>query len=147
MAQKQNGGYNRLDIYHLAHDLAVKIHKLTLSLPKHETYEEGSQVRRSSKSIAANIVEGYVLRKYKNEYSHYLYRAHASTEETIEHLKLIVETKSSIEVQLCEELLSEYKRLSSMVFHFIRAVETKHETPLFLREDSINYSVNDFHAP
>lgn len=37
-----NGGYHKLEIYNLAHLLGVKIHGMTLSLPKFEMYEEGS---------------------------------------------------------------------------------------------------------
>lgn len=79
-------GYKKLEIYQMAHSLAVRIHRLTLSLPAFERYEEGSQIRRSAKSVAANIVEGYALRKYKNEFIHFLFRSYASAGETIEHL-------------------------------------------------------------
>jgi four helix bundle protein len=52
-----------LKIYKRAHQLAVEIHKMSLSLPQFEMYEEGSQVRRSSKSVSSQIVEGYCLKK------------------------------------------------------------------------------------
>ena len=39
-----NGGYKKLKIYCLAHDLAVRIHKMTLKLPRFEMFEEGSQI-------------------------------------------------------------------------------------------------------
>ena len=65
-------GYTKLEIYHLSHALGVRVHEMTLQLPKFEMYEEGSQIRRSAKSVSTNIVEGFALRKYKNEYIHYL---------------------------------------------------------------------------
>jgi four helix bundle protein len=37
---------------------------MTLTLPKFEIYEEGSQIRRSSKSVTSMIVEGYGRRRY-----------------------------------------------------------------------------------
>ncbi|MCP4411457.1 MAG: four helix bundle protein, partial [Gammaproteobacteria bacterium] len=43
--------YKDLDIYKMARKLAVEIHKMSLELPKFEMYEEGSQIRRSSKSV------------------------------------------------------------------------------------------------
>ncbi len=43
----------------MAYSLAIKVHRMTLTLPKYEMYEQGSQVRRSTKSIKDNIVEGY----------------------------------------------------------------------------------------
>ena len=67
-----NQGYKKLKIYRLAHDLAVRVHKMTVELPQFEMMEEGSQIRRSSKSVSSNIVEGYALRRYKQEYIHYL---------------------------------------------------------------------------
>jgi four helix bundle protein len=58
---------------------------MTLKLPKFELYEQGSQSRRASKSVSAQIVEGHALRQYKAEYEHYLARSYASAEEVIEH--------------------------------------------------------------
>jgi len=47
--------YKELEIYQLAFDLAVKVHFASLKLPKYELYEQGSQVRRSSKTIKDTI--------------------------------------------------------------------------------------------
>ena len=45
--------YRDLEIYQIAHRLAVEVHKTTLrELPKFETYEEASQIRRASKSVS-----------------------------------------------------------------------------------------------
>ena len=61
--------YHDLEIYVLAKEPAVRVHKMTLErLPKFELYEEGSQIRRSSKSIVSTIVEGYGRRRYKNDF-------------------------------------------------------------------------------
>jgi four helix bundle protein len=79
-------GYKKLDVYAKSHTLAIKVHAMTLSLPRYELYEQGSQVRRSSKSVCAQIVEGYSLRVYKKEFLLYLHRAYASARETAEHL-------------------------------------------------------------
>jgi len=50
--------YKNLEIWQLARELSILIHKMTLTeLPKFEIYEEGSQIRRSSKSVRSNIVE------------------------------------------------------------------------------------------
>jgi len=57
--------YKELDIYKLAYRLAIDVHKMTMTLPKYELYEQGSQVRRSSKSIKDNIAEGFGRRRYK----------------------------------------------------------------------------------
>lgn len=126
-------GYNKLEVYKLAHALALRIHKMSLMLPSFERYEEGSQIRRSSKSVSSNIVEGFALRKYKNEYLHYLYRAHASGEEALEHLKFLFETGSLTDGELFENLAVEYRKLSGMLFNFTLYVEHNYEPLLFLR--------------
>jgi four helix bundle protein len=53
-----------------------------MKLPKFAFYEQGSQIRRSSKSVKDTIVEGYGRRKYKAEYIKYLTYAIASCDET-----------------------------------------------------------------
>lgn len=63
-------------------------------LPKFEMYEVGSQIRRSSKSVKSNIVEGYGRRYYKQEFIHHLIISLASNDETIDHLETLFETKS-----------------------------------------------------
>jgi hypothetical protein len=42
----KKGSYRDLDIYQMAHELAVVIHQFSLRLPKYELYETGSQLRR-----------------------------------------------------------------------------------------------------
>ncbi|HTF57703.1 MAG TPA: four helix bundle protein [Planctomycetota bacterium] len=133
MADPGKFGYQHLEIYRRAHDLAVRVHKMTLGLPAFETYEEGSQVRRSSKSVSALIVEGYALRKYRDEFLHYLHRALASADETKEHLRYLQDTGSVRVVGECSGFASECERLSASIGRFIVGVERDHSRPLYLR--------------
>ncbi len=64
--------FRDLDIFKLAFKLSIKVHKLSLLLPKFELYEQGSQIRRSSKSIKDNVVEGYGRRRYKADFIKFL---------------------------------------------------------------------------
>ena len=64
--------YKDLEVWQIARELTIKIHRMTLTLPKFETFEEGSQIRRSVKSVRSNIVEGYGRRRYKNEFIKFL---------------------------------------------------------------------------
>jgi four helix bundle protein len=50
--------YHKLNVYQKSYRLALEIHKLTLNFPKIEQHELGSQLRRASRSIVANLVEG-----------------------------------------------------------------------------------------
>src|SRR5437867_185128 len=52
--------YRNLEIWTLSRELVVDIHKMTLTkLPKFEMFEEGTQIRKSMKSVKSTIVEGY----------------------------------------------------------------------------------------
>jgi four helix bundle protein len=120
--------HERLEVYRLAYSLALQVHAITLKLPKHELYEEGSQTRRSSKSVSAQIVEGHALRQYKPEYLHYLARAYASAEETIEHLKYLLETRSASKVENeCRSLMDQYAVLCRKLYNYMRSVEKEHD--------------------
>ena len=61
-----------LDIYKKALELSIAVHKESLKLPKYELYEQGSQLRRSSKSIIDNLVEGFGRRRYKADFIKFL---------------------------------------------------------------------------
>jgi len=114
--------YKDLEIYQKAHSLAIEIHQMTISLPKFETFEEGSQIRRSSKAISANITEGFGRKRYRQDYIKFLVYAHASCNETIEHTELLYETKSLQDKQKFEYFLNEYDKLGRKLNSFIQAV-------------------------
>jgi four helix bundle protein len=118
--------YKDLEIYKLAFKLVVDVHKLTLELPKFELYEEGSQIRRSSKSIGANIVEGYGKRNYKNDFIRSLTIAHAECDETMYHLDILFETKSLTDESKYNSLQKEYIKLSKMINSFTQTVVKNH---------------------
>jgi four helix bundle protein len=123
----------RLEMYRLAHELAVRVHAMTFALPSHELYEEGAQVRSSSRRVVAGIVEGYALRRYRDEFLHYLYRSLGSADETHEHLRLLHETGSLQDASMSASLRAESGRLSGMILRFIQGVEIHHSAPEFVR--------------
>jgi four helix bundle protein len=109
---------------------------LTLKLPRFELYEEGSQTRRSSKSVSAQIVEGHALRQYRLEYLHYLGRAYGSAEEVIEHLTYMMETDSAKNVfEECRNLRREYTTLCRKLFNYMQAVQRQHDPKRCERND------------
>ncbi len=122
--------YRDLEIWKLAREMSIEIHRITLNnLPKFEMYEEGSQIRRSSKSIRSNIVEGYGRRRYKQDYIRFLCYAEASCDETIDHLETLFETGSLADKDLYETLHNRLRQLGRMINRFLAAVEQKHQSP------------------
>ena len=117
--------YKKLEIYRLSHDLAIKIHFMTLDLPRFELYEEGSQIRRSAKAIPSNIVEGFGRKRYKADYIRFLVYAHASCNETIEHLEILFKTGSFKDKEKYEYFIQQYNYLGGKLNRFIQAVEKR----------------------
>lgn len=76
-------GYTDLKVFRGAYQLALDIHQITMErFPRHEQMELAAQIRRSSKSIAINIAEGYgKLKNSKNEFIRFLYIAMGSADE------------------------------------------------------------------
>ncbi len=114
--------YRDLDIYTLSYELAIKIHEMSLELPKYELYEEGSQVRKSSKGISACIVEGYGRRRYKADFIKFLVYAHASCDETILHLNFIKDTHKDQKSHI-DSFIEQYNDLGKKINKFIQYVE------------------------
>ena len=118
--------YKDLEVWQVAKELSVNIHKMSLNLPKFEMYEEGSQIRRSSKSIRSNIVEGYGRRRYKNEFIRFITFSIASTDETIDHLETLNETESLTNKELFNSLLERANLLDKKLIRFLEAIENQH---------------------
>ena len=118
--------YRDLDIYNLAYNLAIDVHGLSMKLPKFELHEQGSQVRRSSKSIKDNIAEGYGRKRYKNEFIRFLVFAQASCDETLSQLNMISDLYYKDEP--LTELIDKYKELSKKINKFIQYVDTNWKT-------------------
>ena len=118
--------YKDLEIYQLARDLAYKVHRLSLELPDFELYEQGSQVRRSSKSIKDQIVEGYGRKRYKADFIRFLTYSQASCDERTDQL----ETLSELYPEMGEwkELREEYLMLGPKINNFINYVENNWRT-------------------
>jgi four helix bundle protein len=121
--------YRDLEIWKLAREAAIGVHRMTLrELPKFEMYEEGSQIRRSVKSIRSNIVEEYGRRRYKQEFIRFLVFAHASCDETIDHLEGLFETGSLTNEATFRDLQAQLDLLGRKLNVFIESVEREHRT-------------------
>jgi four helix bundle protein len=115
--------YRELDIYNDSRKFAVEVHKMSLTLPKFEMYEEGSQIRRSSKSVTAMIVEGYGRKRYKAEFIKYLIYSQSECDETLVHLDFLFDTEFIKDEALYHGLRSKYDLLSKRINKFIQWVE------------------------
>lgn len=119
--------YKDLEVYQLAYEYAIEVHQMTMKLPKYELYEQGSQVRRSSKIIKDNIAEGYGRRCYRDEFIRYLIFAHSSCDETISQLNMISDIH--YKDQPLTDLIEKYDLLGRKLNKFINYVEHNWQTP------------------
>ncbi len=121
--------YKKLEIWQIAREIVIDIHTITIKdIPQFEMYEEGSQIRRSSKSIKSNIVEGYGRRNYKNDFIRFLTFALASNYETIDHLETLYETKSLTSKKQYQKLLEKLQLLGKKLTLFIKSAEKSHKS-------------------
>ncbi len=120
-------GYKTLEIWQLARELVIDIHRMTIEqLPKFEMFEEGGQIRRSSKSVKSTIVEGYGRREYKQEFIRFLTYAIASNDETRDHLENLRETGSLADEKMYEGIHKRIETLGRKLHLFLQAVESNH---------------------
>jgi four helix bundle protein len=84
--------FEDLEVYRKLCELHLEISEVSLSFPKFELYELGSQIRRSSNSVAANIAEGW-NNKHINIYLEGINRAQAELQETKHHLNVAYRKK------------------------------------------------------
>jgi four helix bundle protein len=63
-----NRGYRDLKVYQLSYSLSLEIHEVTKRYPKEEKYALTDQIRRSSRSVPANIAEAWKKRRYEKAF-------------------------------------------------------------------------------
>jgi len=106
--------YADLLVYQQSYRLALEVSKLTRSFPRNEQYELGRQIRRSSRSVPANIVEGWTKRNSAAEFKRHLTIASGEAAETKFWLELAADEGFSPK-NGCEKLRIEYSRLGMML--------------------------------
>lgn len=112
-----------LKVWEKAHGLVLEIYGMTAGMPKEEVYGLTNQLRRSSASVAANIVEGQ-CRNTSKEYLQFLYNARGSLEETRYHL-LLARDLRYVAVDKYELLENKYEEVSRMLNSLISRIKER----------------------
>lgn len=95
--------FEEMPLWQEAHKLAVKVHEITSSFPKHELYGLTSQLRRAAVSIAANVAEAFGRYHYRDKLRFY-YNSRGSAYEVKSHL-LYARDVDYIEPDLFDDLV------------------------------------------
>jgi four helix bundle protein len=83
--EKVSKGFEDLKAWQLARKLMIACHQLASTVPAYEKFDLASQMRRASKSVMANVAEGYGRYHYLDSLRFY-YIARGSLNETINHV-------------------------------------------------------------
>ena len=118
--------YRKLEIWQLARELTIEIHKISLAIPKFEQFEEAQQIRRSIKTVRSCIGEGYGRRRYKADFIKFLIYSLSSNDETIDHLETLFETESLKDEMLYNSIHIKLEELGKKLNNFLQAVERSH---------------------
>jgi len=113
------GNFQKLRVWQLAKDLAVKIYKLTSKSTFSKDYGLKDQVQRSVVSIPSNIAEGDELDTDKQSIKHF-YIAKASAAELITQL-IIAQEIGYLDPEISNNLVNECRVISVMLTKLIRA--------------------------
>ena len=82
MNKKPIRSHHELEVYRLAFDCAMRVFALTKGFPVEERYSLTNQIRRSSRSVCANITEAWRKRRYEAAFVSKLSDAEAEATET-----------------------------------------------------------------
>jgi four helix bundle protein len=74
--------HRQLEVYQVAFESAMKVFRQSKAFPKEETYSMTDQVRRSSRSICANLSEAWRKRRYQAAFLSKLSDAETEAAET-----------------------------------------------------------------
>jgi four helix bundle protein len=106
--------YTDLLVYKQAYQLALDVSQLTKTLPREEQFELGRQLRRCSRSVPANIVEGWTRRTFAAEFKRHLLIAAGETAESRFWIELAAD-EGFVRRNAAEQLLKEYSILGFMI--------------------------------
>lgn len=106
--------YKDLEVYQRSFKLAMDIFWLSKSFPKEEIYSLTSQINRSSRSISANITEGWAKRDYELVFKQHLITALGSAAETENWLKIALECQY-LDAKKHDELADEIDQIGKML--------------------------------
>ncbi|HMD99603.1 MAG TPA: four helix bundle protein [Terriglobia bacterium] len=115
-------GHRDLKVYQLAYKLAMEIFTQSKSFPQDERYSLTSQIRRSSRSVAANVAEGFRKRQYPSMFVSKLADSDAEATETQVWLDFARDC-GYISVELHEELAAGYDEIGRMLSSMISRPE------------------------
>ena len=115
--------YRDLQVYQRAKALVVPMHQLVASFPTFERYDLCDQIRRASKSLVTNIVEGYSHKDTPGKAKQFWRNSMGSANEMIEHLETAVALGYAPK-DICQPHIDEYSVVAKQLKRLIKTWRT-----------------------
>ncbi|ELR69681.1 hypothetical protein C900_04906 [Fulvivirga imtechensis AK7] len=106
--------FRNLEVYKRARELSGVIFQITSGFPKEETYSLTDQVRRSSRSVGAQIAEAWGKRRYEKHFISKLTDADGEQLETQHWIETVMDC-SYISEEVAKDLLKQYATIGKML--------------------------------
>ena len=104
-----------LEVFRRAYRLSLELHRLSLELPRIEQFALADQLRRASKSICANLTEGFAKQSHSAaEYRRYVVTAMGSSDETQLWLRYCVDL-GYVDGERGKRWMSDFAEISRML--------------------------------
>jgi len=114
--------HKQLDVYKLAYKLAMEIYHLSKKFPADERYSLTDQIRRSSRSVSANLAEAFRKRRYEKAFIAKLSDSEGECAETQTWLDFARDCEY-INSETCEKINQEYEHVIGMLVNMINSPE------------------------
>lgn len=106
--------FRDLEVYKLARQLSSEIFAMSIEFPKEETYSLTDQIRRSSRSVGAQIAEAWAKRRYEKHFISKLTDADGEQQETQHWLETALDCKYLTD-EKARDLVKQYQSLGKMI--------------------------------
>ena len=104
-----------LEVFRRAYALSLEVHRASLDFPRIEQFVLADQVRRASKSICANIAEGFGRQRLsKPEFRRFVVMALGSADE-MQVWSLYCRDLGYVEEGVAERWRGEYREIARML--------------------------------
>lgn len=110
-----------LDVFKLAHELTLKVYKVTAEFPRDEDFGIVSQMRRAASSVGMNLVEGS-MRLNSREFRQFVGIARGSAAE-VGYQLLLARDLGYISIQIYEEFRADYDRVGQMLTRLSQSLD------------------------
>ena len=115
--------YRDLEVYKLARQLSLEVFNISKSFPKEERYSLTDQIRRSSRSVGAQIAEAWAKRRYKKHFISKLTDLDGEQQETQHWIETALDC-GYITKKLSKDWLERYASVGRMLNSMINKADS-----------------------